>query len=195
MKSKILAFAGSSRTQSWNKRLLKIAAAGATEAGAEVTVVDLRDFPLPLYDGDLESSDGVPAPAREFRELLLANEGVLIACPEYNGTVSAVLKNMLDWTSRPIDGQDGLLPYKRKLVALAGTSVSPYGAVRAIGHLRGIMSKMGATVLGEEVTVPFAAQAFSDAGELVNPALQALAKQLGANLTLATKNLNAATVN
>ena len=195
MTSKILAFAGSLRAQSSNKCLLKIAAAGATEAGAEVTVVDLRDFPLPLYDGDLEASDGIPAPAREFRELLLANEGFLIACPEYNGSVSAVLKNMLDWTSRPVDGQDGLLPYKRKLVALAGTSVSPYGAVRAIGHLRGIMSKMGATVLGEEVTVPFAAQAFSDAGELVNPALQALAKQLGANLALATKNLNAAAVN
>jgi NAD(P)H-dependent FMN reductase len=190
MTAKILAFAGSTRTQSWNKRLLKIAADGATETGAEVTVVDLRDFPLPLYDGDLEAADGVPAPALRFRELLLASRGFLIVSPEHNGSVSAVLKNTLDWCSRPVDGQDGLLPYKRKLVALAGTSISPYGAVRAIGHLRSIMSKMGAIVLGEEVTVPFAAQAFGEAGDLVNPALQTLAKQLGANLARTVENLN-----
>jgi NAD(P)H-dependent FMN reductase len=190
MTAKILAFAGSTRTQSWNKRLLKIAAAGATETGAEVTVVDLRDFPLPLYDGDLEAADGVPAPALRFRELLLASRGFLIVSPEHNGSVSAVLKNTLDWCSRPVDGQDGLLPYKRKLVALAGTSISPYGAVRAIGHLRSIMSKMGAIVLGEEVTVPFATQAFGEAGDLVNPALQTLAKQLGANLARTVENLN-----
>ncbi len=194
MTAKILAFAGSTRTQSWNKRLLKIAAAGATETGAEVTVVDLRDFPLPLYDGDLEASDGIPAQALRFRELLLASRGFLIVSPEHNGSVSAVLKNTLDWCSRPVDGQDGLLPYKRKLVALAGTSISPYGAVRAIGHLRGIMSKMGAIVLGEEVTVPFAAQAFGEAGDLVNPALQTLTKQLGANLARTVENLNAVPV-
>jgi chromate reductase len=194
MTAKLLAFAGSTRLQSWNKRLLRIVAAGAVEAGADVALVDLRDFPLPFYDGDLEESDGVPGPALRFRDMMLASQGFLIACPEYNGSVSAVLKNMLDWCSRPLDGQDGLAPYKGKHVAIAGTSIGPYGAVRAVGHLRGIMSKMGATVLADEVTVPFAPQAFTETGELSNPTLRGLAKQLGANLARTVGTLNAMTV-
>lgn len=190
MAAKILAFAGSTRAQSWNRLLLACVVGGAVEAGADVTAIDLRDFPLPLYDGDLEAAEGVPVAAREFRKLLSANDGLLITTPEYNGSVSAVLKNILDWSSRPVDGQDGLAPYKRKLVALAGTSVSPYGAVRAIGHLRGIMSKMGATVLAEELTVPFAPQAFSENGALTNPALQGLATQLGANLARVVESVS-----
>lgn len=194
MAAKILAFSGSTRSQSWNRLLLACVVSGAAEAGADVTVIDLRDFPLPLYDGDLEVAEGVPAAARDFRKLLSANDGLLITTPEYNGSVSAVLKNILDWSSRPVDGQDGLAPYKRKLVALAGTSVSPYGAVRAIGHLRGIMSKMGATVLAEELTVPFAPQAFGENGGLTNPALQGLATQLGANLARAVESASSAAV-
>jgi chromate reductase len=194
MTAKLMAFAGSTRTLSWNKRLLRVVVAGATEAGADVELVDLRDFPLPLYDADYEESDGVPGPARRFREMMLASQGLLIACPEYNGSVSAVLKNMLDWCSRPVDGQDGLAPYKGKQVAIAGTSIGPYGAVRAVGHLRGIMSKMGATVLADEVTVPFAPQAFTETGDLSNPALRGLAQQLGANLALTVGTLNVVTV-
>ena len=140
---KILAFAGSTRKASWNKLLLRCAVAGAEDAGAEVTVAELADFPMPFYDADLELAEGVPAQAKAFRKLLNEHAGFLIACPEYNGSVSAVLKNTIDWGSRPVDGEDALSGYRGKVAALVGTSVGPYGAVRAIGHLRAILSKVG----------------------------------------------------
>lgn len=93
---KILAFAGSTRTDSFNKKLVRIAAQGATAAGADATFVDLRDFPLPLFDEDLEARDGLPATARQFKDLLLAHDGLLIASPEYNSSFTAVLKNAID---------------------------------------------------------------------------------------------------
>lgn len=98
---RILTFAGSTRTDFYNKKLVRIAAAGAKAAGAEVTCLDLRDIPLPLFDEDLEAAEGLPASARQLKDLLLAHDGLLIASPEYNSSISAVLKNAIDWASRP----------------------------------------------------------------------------------------------
>src|SRR5689334_22796808 len=94
---KILAFAGSTRTDSYNKKLIKVAIKGAEAAGAQVTYLDLRDLNLPLYDGDLEASEGLPAGARKLKDLLLANDGIMISSPEYNSSISGVLKNAIDW--------------------------------------------------------------------------------------------------
>src|SRR5262245_29509779 len=105
---KVLAFAGSARKQSLNKRLVQVAAEGARRAGAEVTLIDLKDYPLPLYDGDLEAGEGLPQNARRLRELMLGHDGFLISSPEYNGSLSPLLKNVIDWCSRSVDGQDGL---------------------------------------------------------------------------------------
>src|SRR4051812_45824702 len=105
---KILAFAGSTRTDSHNKRLIKVAIKGAEAAGAQVTYVDLRDLNLPLYDGDFETSEGLPAGARKFKDLLLANDGIMISSPEYNSSISGVLKNAIDWASRPAPGEKPL---------------------------------------------------------------------------------------
>jgi chromate reductase len=179
---KILAFAGSARSASWNKMLVKILAEGAREAGGDVTLIDLRDFPIPLYDGDDEAENGVPTKVRELRALISACDGLLLASPEYNGSVTPLLKNALDWCSRPVDGEDGLAPYRGKTVALASASLSPFGGIRSVSHLRGIFNKMGALVLADEVLVPAAHQAFGPDGNLTNDIVGKLARQLGAGL-------------
>jgi NAD(P)H-dependent FMN reductase len=191
-KPKILAFAGSARSASWNKQLVRVAAYDARTAGADVTLIDLRDFPMPIYDGDEEERDGIPQAALAFRELMLDHQGLLIASPEYNGSVSALLKNALDWCSRPAMGQDGLAPFRGKTVALLAASVSPFGGVRSLSHLRGIMSKMGSHVLADEILVPFAPQAFDAQGALTNDMVKKLLALQVANLVATLTRLHAA---
>src|SRR4051812_33174915 len=114
MPAKILAFAGSTREGSYNKKLVKVAAAAATAAGAQVTLVDLRDFPMPLYDGDLETKEGLPSNARKLKELFISHDGFLISCPEYNSSISGVLKNTIDWISRPQPNEPSLAAFAGK---------------------------------------------------------------------------------
>src|SRR5690606_37477107 len=102
---RVLAFAGSLRRDSWNKKLVRIAAEGARAAGAEVTVLDLRDVEMPLYDEDLERASGLPEGAKRFKQMLLAHQAILISSPEYNSSISAVLKNAIDWASRAEPGE------------------------------------------------------------------------------------------
>lgn len=182
MKNTILAFSGSSRKGSWNARLLKVVCQHAESAGAGVTTVDLRDLRLPIYDGDVEAESGVPRQAIEFRKLIHSHRSMLIACPEYNGSVSPLLKNTLDWCSRPVDEQDGLAPFRGKYVAVVSASLGPFGGLRALGHLRSILSKMGAIVLADELSIPAAHQAFSDSGALLNEGMGGLATQVGVGL-------------
>lgn len=114
---KVLVFAGSARRDSLNKKLARIAARHAREAGGDATFVDLDDYPIPLYHGDLEAAEGLPANARKLREIFLAHDALLIASPENNSSVTALLKNTLDWLSRSIgDGKganSGLAPYRK----------------------------------------------------------------------------------
>lgn len=102
---KILALAGSARIESFNKKLVKIAAAGAADAGAEVTLIDLLDYPMPLFNEDLEAKDGLPESVLQFKALLKSHQGLLLACPEYNGSITPLLKNAIDWASRPEPGK------------------------------------------------------------------------------------------
>src|SRR5688500_15705787 len=115
---KILAFAGSTRVESYNKKLVRIAIEGARAAGAEVTHIDLRDLPLPVFDEDLESSSGLPENARKLKELFLNHQGLLISAPEYNSSITGVLKNTLDWVSRPASGEASLAAFAGKVAAL-----------------------------------------------------------------------------
>lgn len=124
---RILVFAGSARAQSLNKRLARVAAAAAEQAGAEVTLIDLDDYPLPVYHGDLEAREGVPGKARRLRELFVAHQGLLIASPENNASVPALLKKALDWMSRPDQGQNGLVPYDGKVAAPFAASPGALG--------------------------------------------------------------------
>ncbi|MHC8381893.1 NADPH-dependent FMN reductase [Pseudomonas sp. LB3P14] len=179
---KILAFSGSTRKASLNVKLLSLAVAATLENGAEVTHIDLRDYPLPIYDGDLEVESGVPQNAQILRELLFAHDGLLIASPEYNGSVTALLKNTLDWCSRPANGREGLAPFRGKAVGLMAASLSPFGGLRGIIDLRGIMAKLGAVVLSDDIAIPSALNAFDSNGAFVD-------RNVGKLVHLFTSNL------
>jgi chromate reductase, NAD(P)H dehydrogenase (quinone) len=128
MGARILAFAGSTRGGSFNKKLIKIAAAGASAAGAEVTLIDLRDYSMPLYDGDLEASEGLPDNAHLLRRLFFTHDGLLVACPEYNSSISGVLKNTIDWVSRPRPDEPDLACFTGKVAAIMSASPAILGA-------------------------------------------------------------------
>ena len=120
---KILAFAGSLRKDSYNKKLVKIAVKGAEEAGAKVTYIDLKDYPLPVYDQEIEDSTGIPENALKLKKLFLDHHGFLISCPEYNSSMPAAFKNAIDWISRPASPDEVYLsPFIDKVVALMSAS-------------------------------------------------------------------------
>lgn len=173
MTFRILAFAGSARRDSLNKKLIRVAAAMAESAGASVTSIDLNDFPLPLYHGDLEAAEGVPPVARQLRDLIASHQGLLIASPEYNASIPAPLKNALDWVSRPVDGKNGLAAYQGKIAALMSASPGAYGGLRGMVHLRQVLQALGVLVLSEQVAVGRANEQFDTAGNLGDPRIQA----------------------
>lgn len=182
-KPSILAFAGSARANSHNKKLVRIAADGACEAGAEVTLVDLRDFPMPLYDGDLEEREGIPANTLKLRQLMLAHQGLLIASPEYNGSISPLLKNTIDWVSRPAGGgEDGLAPFRNKVATLLAASPGGFGGLRGLVHVRAILGNIGVIVLPDQLAVAKAHEAFNADGTMSNAKQQAAVAALGASL-------------
>ena len=180
---KILAFAGSTRRESFNKRLMRIAAAGAREAGAEVTLLDLADLPLPLYDADLEAAEGAPENARRLKELMIGHDGFLIASPEYNSSISGVLKNAIDWTSRREPGEERLVAFAGKAAALMSASTGGMGGLRGLVHVRAILGNLGVLVLPQQKAVPRAHQAFTDDGLLADPKMHSAVTALGARLT------------
>ena len=179
---KILAFAGSTRTESYNKRLIKIAVAGARAASAEVTLIDLRDFPLPIFDGDLETREGLPPNGRKLKDLFLAHQGLLISAAEYNSSITAVLKNAIDWVSRPCPGETPLGCFEGKVAALMSASPGALGGLRGLVHVRSILGNIKVLVLPDQVAVPKANEAFNPDGSLKDPKLQASVEGLGAQL-------------
>lgn len=187
----ILAFAGSARRESYNKKLLAAAVAGAEAAGARVTPLDLRDHPLPLYDGDLEAESGLPEKAVELRGLFRSHRGLLIASPEYNSSLTPLLKNTLDWVSRSPEGGGDLSGFRGKVVALCGASPGPLGAMRSVTHLRALLSNIGCTVLARQVTLRGASDAFDDDGRLRDARQQQRAEALGAELADWLRRLHA----
>jgi len=178
---KILAFSGSLRKDSLNSKLLEIAVQGAKDAGATVTTVSLADIPLPIYDGDLESEHGMPANGRKLKDLFLSHDGLLIASPEYNGSLTAALKNMLDWVSRQEPGEPRLACYQGKVAGLIATG-GGFGGARGLLHLRQILAGMGALVIPEQLTIANGAQAFDENGVLKDDGQRASAASIGANL-------------
>ncbi|WP_394754806.1 NADPH-dependent FMN reductase [Crenothrix sp.] len=189
--SKILAFAGSTRKDSFNKKLVKIAAIGAETVGAEVNFIDLADFPMPLFDQDLEQKDGMPSHAKRFKNLLIAHDGFLIASPEYNSAFSAVLKNTIDWASRsePTD-ETSLIAFQGKMAGIMATSPSALGGMRGLVHLRLLLSNIGVTVLPQQQTIPFALKAFDDKDALIDTTQHQAVMNLGIKLAQTLKKLS-----
>jgi len=179
---KILAFAGSLRKDSYNKRLVKIAIAGAEAAGAQVTYLDLRDYPLPVFDEDLEAADGMPANGRALKDLLLAHDGWLLSCPEYNSSITAVLKNTIDWASRREGNEKPLECFAGKVVTLMSASPGALGGLRGLVTVRSILSNIQMIVLPDQVAIPSAADAFNTDGALKDDRKQAQVRALGENL-------------
>ncbi len=171
---KILAFAGSAREGSWNKKLVRAAAVIAEGAGAAVIVADLRDYPMPIFDEDLEKAEGIPERVLAFRELLKSHDGFLIASPEYNGAPSALLKNSIDWATRPRDGEVPLECFSGKTAALVAASPGGLGGLRGLPVLRYILSGIGVNVLGKDFALASAPQAFAADGSLVDDGKRAM---------------------
>ncbi|MCD8489220.1 MAG: NAD(P)H-dependent oxidoreductase [Desertifilum sp.] len=181
---KILAFAGSAREASLNKYLVQVAAQGAKNAGAQVTYLDFRDLPLPLYDQDLEEREGLPENALKLKTLMKEHQGFLIASPEYNSSVTPLLKNAIDWASRPEPGEPplALTCFKNKVAAILSTSPGGLGGLRGLVHLRSILGNIGVLVIPQQKTIPNAFQVFNEQGQIQDPDLQADVEQIGAQL-------------
>ena len=164
---KIIAFAGSLRAGSLNKKLLANAADAARAAGAEVTVVDLRELALPLYDQDIEDASGLPEGAKKLKALLRASDGFLIASPEYNSSITAALKNAIDWASRAeADDEPPLAAFRGKTAALISASPGALGGLRGLVTVRSILGNIGVIVLPDQVCIGKAHEAFDEAGKL-----------------------------
>jgi len=161
--TKILMFAGSTRDHSYNKCLIAEAAAICKELGGDVTVIDLKDYPLPFYNADLEAQEGIPDNAKKLKALFIENHAIVISSPQYNASIPALLKNVLDWVSR-----GDKKAYQGKKFVIMNASPGKKGGARALVHLRAILEDCGGEVLQNELVVSFAAKNFNTNGSLVN---------------------------
>lgn len=163
---KLLAFAGSLRADSFNKKLIACVAKEAEKAGAEVTLLDLNDFPLPIYNGDIEE-EGMPAKVRELQDILASHDGLLISTPEYNGAVPALVKNTLDWLTREqANGDSGIELFKGKVVGIVSASPGGLGGLRSLLLLRDQLAKLSMWVAPAQFALGKAHEAFDDNGAL-----------------------------
>ena len=178
---KILAFAGSLRRDSLNKKLIRIAVNAAEQAGGGVKLIDLKEFPLPVYDGDIEA-DGWPEHVMELKDLFRAHDGFLISSPEYNSSISGALKNVIDWVSRPEEGHPPLDMFKGRYAGLMSAAAGGFGGMRALPHVRSILQNIGVMVLPTMAGVAQAHNAFNDDGSLQDEKKQAQVEQVGADL-------------
>ncbi|MEH6459203.1 NADPH-dependent FMN reductase [Chitinimonas sp. JJ19] len=186
MSARILVFAGSARRASLNKRLAAVLSASIVTAGGEATLIDLADYEMPLYHGDWEADNGAPESARRLNALLAQHDGLALASPENNASVSALMKNTLDWLSR-IDGGATL---QGKAALLTAASPGALGGLRGLSHLRDILHTLGVTTLPQTLAVSRAHEAFAEDGSLVNERQRGQLDQLATRLiqlTLALK--------
>ncbi len=188
-KVNVLCFAGSTREQSFNKRLIAAGAARVRAAGGEATLVDLRELELPLYDGDLEAGSGLPAGAKRFKEMLKAHQAILISAPEYNSSITGVLKNAIDWASRPEPGEASLVAFTGKVAGLLSASTGALGGLRGLVHLRAILGNIGVIVIPEKFALSKAEEAFGADGSLKDAKHQASVDKVAARVVAVASKL------
>lgn len=187
---KILAFAGSARADSFNKKLVKIAVAGAKEVGGDVTLIDLRDFSMPLYDGDLERKEGLPPNARKIKDLMISHQGFLISSPEYNSSISPLLKNTIDWASRQSEGEAYMISFQGKVAGIMSASPGGLGGLRGLIHVRAILENIGVIVIPNQTAIAKAHEAFNSDGTLKDKKQEEQVKKIGSDLVKILLKLN-----
>lgn len=182
---KILIFAGSTRQDSYNRKLAKVAASMAEQQGAKPTLLELSDYDIPLYNADLEAQ-GTPADVVRLKQAMHDHAAWIICCPEYNGSYPALLKNAIDWASSPVKNDpqwsDGVLPFRNKVVGMASASPGGMGGLRAQSHLAPLLLNLECWVAPRSHAVGHAAEAFDASGHLVRPhnqqGMEALVQQV-----------------
>lgn len=182
MASPILAFSGSLRRDSYNQKLVEHAAELARKRGAQVKVIALADFPMPLYNQDDEDVSGLPDHALRLRELMKAHRGFIIGCPEYNSSMTGALKNAIDWASRPKQGEKPLECFAGKVVALTAASQGGLGGIRGLDHVREVLGNIHCHVVPGMVSVAQAHEAFDENGGLRNDRTRTMLDNLVDNL-------------
>ncbi|MEM6884367.1 MAG: NAD(P)H-dependent oxidoreductase [Verrucomicrobiota bacterium] len=169
MKPKILAFAGSARQDSCNKKLIRFAASLVDAELAEITVIDLADYPLPLFDQDLEAAGGLPENAKKLKALMREHHALLISSPEYNSGITPLQKNVIDWCSRPeSDDEPPLDCYNGKVVGLMAASPGGLGGMRVLRQVREIFGNINTIVIPDQVALGGAYGAFAENGSLTD---------------------------
>ncbi|MFD1697099.1 NADPH-dependent FMN reductase [Roseibium aestuarii] len=192
--TRILSFSGSIRAGSYNTRLAGLVTKKLALADAEATWISLKDYPLPLYDADLEQDKGVPENAFRLKRLFQAQDGIFIACPEYNAAMTPILKNTLDWISRANGpGEPATAAFRRPVFALGSASPGGFGGMRGLIGTRTVLEVgLGALVLPRMVSIARADKAFDTAGELTDEGLSAQLDGLVETLLDHARRLNAA---
>jgi len=185
---RILAFSGSARRDSLNKKWLAVVVQATREAGGEVTLVDLNDFPLPLYNGDLEDSAGLPAHAVKLIELITQHDALLVASPEYNSMFTPLLKNTIDWCTR---GDEN--PFEGKIAAVISASPGAFGGIRSLQLAQQLLLKLGCYVVPRQTTLSQADKAFDANGQLTDARALKSVKDLAAALMETVRKLNTPT--
>ena len=152
------------------------------EGGADVTVIDLRDFAMPLYDGDLEQQQGLPSNAKKLKDLMLSHQGFLISAPEYNSSISGVLKNTIDWVSRPSAGEESLACFKGKVAGIMSASPGGLGGLRGLVHVRAILENISVLVIPDQIAVGKAHEVFNADGTLKDKKQEDQVKRIGSSV-------------
>lgn len=166
--AKILVFAGSTRKNSYNKKLARAAAKILKASAIATTYINLNEYPLPLFDGDLESESEYPKNALALKNIMKVQDGFVIASPEYNGSITAVLKNTFDWLSRSQQASTDLSAFKNKIAAIISTSTGKLGGLRGLRHIRDILTNVGTWVIPSQLAIPSAATAFDESGTITD---------------------------
>lgn len=188
---RILAFAGSLRRGSLNKKAVRAAVPMARAAGAVVTEIDLADFRMPVYDGDLEEKEGLPESVRKLKALMKSHDGFLICTPEYNSSIPGMLKNVIDWASRSEEGEEQLACFAGKTAGLMSASPGSLGGIRSLAVTRAILENLGTLVVPAQVAIPKAHEAFAADGGFSDAKRGAAVRGMVASLVDIARRLRA----
>ena len=176
--AKFLTFSGSARNDSFNQKTVLCVGNELQKQGAIVTNIKLSEFQAPVYHGDEEAAEGLPEAIGRFKSLLHESDALVISCPEYNGFMTPLLLNTIDWATRSSDASVDLSCFKGKPVLVTSSSPGPGGGSRAAVHLKTLLSGIGCFVSPDSFMVPSGFAAFSESGQLVDEGLQKRAGQI-----------------